>query len=304
MPVMRVESIVYGVDDVAAATTYFEEWGLKLREKGANGAEFALPTGQSVQIRGSGDSMLPKAIEGGPTVRETIWGVDSKATLDEIGAELSKDRDVKRDAQGGLHTHDDIGLQIGFRVVAPGVDPGVPPRRGVNVAVDPKKPPELIRIGHVVFFCPKGQNEKASNFYVNRLGFRLTDRALDLGDFMRAPGSPWHHNLFFLSATPRTGWNHVAFDVADMNDVVSGGHNMLKKGYKAYSSPGRHIMGSNMFWYFNAVCGGQTEYSADMDCLDDNWKTRVWEHNPGGDMWQFQSSDIIIPQYMRVGNQA
>ena len=60
-----------------------------------------------------------------------------------------------------------------------------------------------------------------------------------------------------------------------MNDVVTGGPNMVKKGYKAYSSPGRHIMGSNVFWYFNAVCGGQTEYSADMDCLDDNWKPRV-----------------------------
>lgn len=304
MPVMRVESIVYGVDDVAAATTYFEEWGLTLREKNASGAEFALPTGQSVQIRGTGDSALPKAVEGGPTVRETIWGVDSKAELDKIGAELSKDREVTRDAQGGLHTHDDIGLQIGFRVVAPGVDPGLPKRRAVNEPVDPKKPPELIRMGHVVFFCPKGQNEKASDFYMKRLGFRMTDRALDLGDFLRAPGSPWHHNLFFLSATPKTGWNHVAFDVPDMNDVVSGGHNMLKKGYKAYSSPGRHIMGSNVFWYFNAVCGGQTEYSADMDCLDDNWKTRVWEHNPGGDMWQFQSSDIIVPQYLRPGNRS
>ena len=203
MPVMRVELIVYGVDDVAAATTYFEEWGLKLREKGTNGAEFALPTGQSVQVRSTGDSALPKAIEGGPTVRETIWGVDSKATLDQIGVELSKDREVTRDAQGGLHSHDDIGLQIGFRVVAPGVDPGLPPRRAVNVAVDPKKPPELIRMGHVVFFCPKGQTERASNFYLNRLGFRLTDRALDLGDFLRAPGSPWHHNLFFLRARRR-----------------------------------------------------------------------------------------------------
>ena len=72
---------------------------------------------------------------------------------------------------------------------------------------------------------------------------------------------------------------------------------MLKKGYKAYSSPGRHIMGSNIFWYFNAVCGGQTEYSADMDLLDDNWKAREWEHNPGGDMWQFQAGDIIPPRY-------
>jgi hypothetical protein len=297
MPVMRVESIVYGVDDVAAATSYFEEWGLKRREKGATGADFALPTGQSVQIRGTGDSALPEAIQGGPTVREVIWGVDTQSELDKIGAELSKDREVARDRTGGLHTQDDIGIKVGFRIAAPGVDPLEPKRRAVNEVVEPGKPPELIRMGHVVFFCPKGQTQKASDFYMKRLNFRLSDRALDLGDFLRAPGSPWHHNLFFLSVTPKAGWNHVAFDVADMNDVVSGGHNMLKKGYKAYSSPGRHIMGSNVFWYFNAVCGGQTEYSADMDKLDDNWKTRVYEHNPGGDMWQFQSSDIIIPQY-------
>jgi hypothetical protein len=297
MTITRVESIIYGVEDVAAATQYFTEWGLALREKSASGAEFALPTGQSVQIRSAGDGMLPGAIEGGSTVRETIWGVDSKDALDAIGAELSRDREVKRDSQGGLHTEDDIGLKIGFRVAAPGVDPGPPKRRGINEAVDPGKKPELIRMGHVVYFCPKDKVKAASSFYMDRLKFRLSDRALDLGDFMRCEGSPWHHNIFFLTVLPRTGWNHVAFDVADMNDVVSGGHNMLKKGYKAYSSPGRHIMGSNIFWYFNAVCGGQTEYSADMDLLDDNWKAREWEHNPGGDMWQFQASDIIPPRY-------
>ena len=44
MPVMRVESIVYGVDDVAAATTYFEEWpGLKVpgQERGRCGIRAA-----------------------------------------------------------------------------------------------------------------------------------------------------------------------------------------------------------------------------------------------------------------------
>ena len=301
MPITRVEAIVYGVDDVAAAKTYYKEWGLTCREEGSKGAEFTLPTGQSVQIRTSQDTMLPTAIEGGPTVRETIWGVDSKATLDAIGAELTRDREVTRDGNGGLHTHDDIGLPIGFRVAAAGVDPGLPKRRGINQVAEPNKPPTLIRLGHVVFFCPKGQAAKASAFYTDRLNFRLTDRALDLGDFLRCEGSAWHHNLFFLSVTPKTGWNHVAYDVSDINDVVNGGHNMLKKGYKAYSSPGRHIMGSNVFWYFNAVCGGQTEYSHDMDMIDDDWKTRVWEHNPGGDMWQFDASDIIVPQYARPG---
>lgn len=299
MLITRVESIIYGVDDVSATTKYFENWGLACREKGATGAEFALPTGQCVQIRSATDGVLPNAIEGGPTVRETVWGVDTKAALEEVAAELSRDRDVKRDSAGALHTVDDIGLPISFRLAAPGTDPGQPKRRGFNQVVEPGKPPELMRLGHVVYFCPKDKVQKASAFYTDRLKFRVTDRALDLGDFMRCPGSTWHHNIFFLTVAPRTGWNHVAFDVADVNDVVSGGHNMLKNGYKAYSSPGRHIMGSNIFWYFNAVCGGQTEYSADMDLIDDNWKTRVWEHNPGGDMWQFQASDIIIPQYAR-----
>lgn len=301
MPITRVELIIYGVEDVSAATKYFEEWGLACREKGSAGAEFALPTGQSVQIRSSGDSMLPNAVEGGPTVRETIWGVDHKDALEQIATELSRDREIKRDRSGALHTHDDIGLPIGFRVAAPGVDPGLPKHRGVNEVSEPGKPPTLVRLGHVVYFCPKGEVQKATAFYTDRLKFRLTDRALDLGDFMRCPGSTWHHNLFFLAVMPKLGWNHVAFDVSDVNDVISGGHNMLKKGYKAYSSPGRHIMGSNVFWYFNAVCGGQTEYSHDMDLLDDNWKTRVWEHNPGGDMWQFQASDIIKPQYPQPG---
>ena len=85
----------------------------------------------------------------------------------------------------------------------PALDPGLPKHRGVNEPVQPGKPPELVRMGHVVFFCPKGQNEKASNFYLNRLGFRLTDRAMDLGDFLRAPGSQWHHNLFASQARRR-----------------------------------------------------------------------------------------------------
>jgi hypothetical protein len=296
MPVSRVEAIVYGVDDIAGAIKYFQDWGLACRERTSQGADFALPTGQTVCIRSMSDAALPQPIEGGPTVRETIWGLDTKDTLDAIAAELSGDREVVRDHTGTLHTHDDIGLPIGFRVMAPGVDPGQAQPRGVNQSTEPGKLPTPIRIGHVVYFCPPSELRKASAFYTDRLKFRVTDRASDLGDFMRCPGSIWHHNIFFLSVMPKTGWNHVAFDVADVNEVLSGGHNMLKHGYKAYSSPGRHIMGSNVFWYFNAVCGGQTEYSADMDMTDDNWKMRVWERNPGADQWLFTAQDIV-PQH-------
>jgi hypothetical protein len=118
-------------------------------------------------------------------VRETIWGVDSKAALEEIGAELGRDRAVRRDADGSLHTTDDIGLQIGFRVAAAGADPGPKKPRGLNQTVAIRDRVTPFRLGHVVYFCPKADVKKASAFYTDRLKFRVTDRALDFGDFMR-----------------------------------------------------------------------------------------------------------------------
>src|SRR4029077_16610919 len=119
MTISRIESVAYGVEDVAAGIRYFEDWGLECVERGEGGADFATPAGQSILVRSATDATLPPPVQKGSTLREVIWGVDSGGGLEKIGAELSRDRDVKSGADGPLHIHDVSGFAIGFCGMAP-----------------------------------------------------------------------------------------------------------------------------------------------------------------------------------------
>ena len=73
-------------------------------------------------------------------------------------------------------------------------------------------------------------------------------------------------------------------------DETSITHEYMKKhGWMAATNPGRHILGSNLYWYFSNPSGGNTEYFADMDCMDDNWKPRIWDKNPGFSLWSIDT---------------
>ena len=61
MAILRVESLAYGVEDLDAGIRYFEDWGLPCATRGAHGADFALPSGQTILIRSSKDASLPSA---------------------------------------------------------------------------------------------------------------------------------------------------------------------------------------------------------------------------------------------------
>jgi catechol 2,3-dioxygenase-like lactoylglutathione lyase family enzyme len=127
--------------------------------------------------------------------------------------------------------------------------------------------------------------KETADFYLDRLGFRLSDRVPQFGDFMRCSGSLDHHNLFLLQQGERAGFNHAAFEVTNFDEVIVGGKFMLGRDWKPATTPGRHVMGSNLFWYFESPCGGNTEYFTDMDLMDDNWKPRVWDKHPGFAFW-------------------
>lgn len=288
MKITRIESLLYGIADIETGIRYYDDWGLKKLEQGRNGADFALPSGQVIKLRMASDATLPPPIEAGSTVREVIWGVDAAASLEEIGAELARDGEVARHADGTLHATDPFGLGIGFRLASPAGAPMPAPAPRLNHAFNP--PPRAIpsRIGHCVFFVPKSRMRALQNFYLDRLQFRLSDRVEDFGDFMRCNGSRDHHNLFLLQRDERGGFNHAAFEVANFDEVIVGGKHMQKAGWKQATKPGRHIMGANLFWYFQNPSGGNTEYFADMDIMDDGWKPRIWEQNPGFAFWMME----------------
>ncbi len=287
MPVTRVERLVFGVTDIPECTKFFDTLGLA-RSPGATGITYQLPSGQRVELRQAADPDLPATDEQGSTVREVIWGVDSAASLEALAADLGRDREITRDADGTIHARDDIGMAIGF-TVEQGRDPGIPGRRTVNAVIRPADPPSPVRLAHVVYHCPRGELDAARNFYIQRLGFRESDLIEGMGSFMRAPGNRWHHNLFMLAAVPKKGWHHCAFDMDTLDGVFARGRLMIAEGFGEPSLPGRHVVGSNVFWHFHAPCGGIVELSTDMDEMDDDWKTQVWEKPPLFDQWQLSS---------------
>ena len=116
MTILGIESIAYGVADLDGSIRFFEDFGLPLGERSGRGADFALAEGSRVRIRAMDDPSLPKPFAQGPGLRELVWGVDSEATLDRLATDLGRDRALTLDNDGTIHTNDDAGLAIGFRV--------------------------------------------------------------------------------------------------------------------------------------------------------------------------------------------
>ena len=298
MAIKRIESVLFAAEDLAAGLKYFDDWGLETVERGHAGATFRTQENQTVVVRAADDASLPASPEGGASLRETVWGVDTPAALEAIGAELAKDREVKRDADGTLHTRDDTGFSVGFRVMRKSTAAARPEpynladaEERLNRRVEERRA-RPIRIGHVVYGVPIANWEAQSDFYLKRLGFRLTDRSMNLGDFMRAEGAHEHHNLGLFHFGPQARTGHLAFEVRDFDEIMFGGQYMRKQGWQPTNRPGRRIVGSNLYWNFKNPCGGNTEYFADMDRMDDRWETRIWEKHPGGDLWSIDDPSL------------
>ena len=70
------------------------------------------------------------------------------------------------------------------------------------------------------------------------------------------------------------GCEHFTFHMMGPSEVMQAGSSMVNKGYQSFWGPGRHIFGSNWFWYFSSPLGCKMEYDADMDLHDDSWSSR------------------------------
>jgi catechol 2,3-dioxygenase-like lactoylglutathione lyase family enzyme len=292
MNITNLETLVFGVEDMDASRQYLLDYGLTESDYSpATGGTYEALDGSAVVTRHARDASLPPAHAPSPNLRETVYGVADVAALQAIGAELARDREVKQDSDGTLRTIDDGQFPIGFRIsrrrriVAPPVGinvPGQPHGRGPNLIGADDGAKTLPRaLSHVVYFVP--DVKKAEAFYVERLKFRVTDRFIGLGPFLRPAGTLEHHTLFMLQSFNHhmVGMNHFTFHLGSANEVLQSGWRFAQRGYKSFWGPGRHIFGSNWFWYFNSPFGGTMEFDADMDLHDDSWVPR--EMPPGAD---------------------
>jgi len=290
MTITGIHSIVYGCGDLEAAGRFLTDLGFETLADDSAGASFGLADGTSLVLRSIDDNALPPPLVEGDTAREIIWRVESADDLRDIAAALSADRTVRQTPDGILHVTDDLGYALGFTVAAarpvalePPVTntPGNRRRRNTRADGTEAKIPRLLRTAHVGLWAP-GDVDRNKAFYVDRLGFRETDYVKNMGVFLRAPGSSEHHDVFLSRRGDRCGFQHAAFEVRDFDEVMFLGSHLEAQGWQTHFGPGRHIFGSNIFWYFWNPAGGLLEITADLDCIDDAWEVRYHETLPKG----------------------
>ncbi|WEE79793.1 VOC family protein [Comamonas testosteroni] len=277
MKITGLEALVFGVDDLVACRQYLIDYGLADVGEG----RFEALDGTAVVLHAKDDKSLPASMGTASMLRETVYGVSDETVLDAIEAELRRDRDVVR-SNGVLRSVDDMGFSLAFQVTrrrtiqlaAEAVNaPGAAPQRGPNqLGLTPDMPALPRSLSHVVYFVP--DVEKAEAFYT-RLGFVCTDRFTGVGPFLRPAGTLDHHTLFMIQTPPfMKGCEHFTFHMSGPTELMHAGTRFAGKGYQSFWGPGRHIFGSNWFWYFNSPLGCHVEYDADMDLHDESWQPR------------------------------
>jgi catechol 2,3-dioxygenase-like lactoylglutathione lyase family enzyme len=304
MNIIGPDSLVFGVDDVAACTQYLTDYGLAPLDITAAGGRFEALDGTSIVLLHKDDPSLPPPMGTASMLRKTVYGVGDAATLAVIAAELGKDREVKKLADGSFEAVDDMGFVLGFQITvrrpfsrpAEAINaPGAPVQRPANiVAVDEDAVILPRTLSHVVYFVP--DVAKAEAFY-ERLGFRCTDRFIGAGPFLQPAGSLDHHSLFLIQTPPfMKGCEHFTFHLAGPTELMQAGNRFVNKGYQSFWGPGRHRLGSNWFWYFNSPLGCHVEYDADMDLHDASWVAREVQINAdSSQLFLFQQREKWSP---------
>ena len=169
--------------------------------------------------------------------------------------------------------------------------------RGIEVISDTKKRTartlergEAIPTGlsHAVLHSPN--TKQLVKFYEDAMGFRLSDWIGEFMVFLRC--NPAHHRLAFLPGPPAL--NHIAFDVASIDELMRGLARLTEQGVALQWGPGRHTAGNNTFTYYVTPNGNAVEYTSDLEEVDEaTWQPKTYEMSPGvTDQW---GTGRIIP---------
>jgi len=292
MSLHRLTHVTIGVPDVAETARYYADFGLRmlsdpvLADPGPGGVRFASADGGE-QLRVV-HSPLRRLVELGV-------GADDADDLAAVTARLRGEGFDVAAADGRVAaTEPSTGARVVVAESArlrqsgepaePSNGPGRTERTGERAgAVLRQGPVQPSRLGHVVI--GSADIETIRRFFIDGIGFKVSDEMEGRAAFLRC--STDHHNVMVQSA-PVAFLHHTSWQVRDVDEIGRGASAMLDGDPARHVwGLGRHLVGSNYFWYLRDPAGNFSEYYSDLDVIpeDQLWQPEVWHGREAYAAW-------------------
>ncbi len=288
--VTGLRSIEYGVPELAkTAEFYRSKWGLApVAEQ--NGIHYFRATGAEHHIVAL--HQRPKA-----GVVQVNFAAPDKVTVDALQA--------KAKAVGAKDVSDAAPLATpgggyGFTFRDPdgfihGVSSDVASHADATMATD-----RPFKLSHVVLNSDRVDDE--TQYFCDLLGFKLSDRTERM-NFIRCSSD--HHSIA-IAKFGGPSLNHTAFEVPNFDALMRGAGRMKQNGFTVDWGVGRHGPGNNIFTYFREPNGLVVEYTAEVDQVDDSYKTggpEDWAKRVSGpDRWGFSGPPSEVLRKAMAGD--
>lgn len=275
-----VEHFVFTVPDLAEARQFYTAFGLDVRHDGGRLRlhTFGHPHAWGTVVQASGQKRLQYISFGLFSEDEAVF----KRRIEE--QDLAITAHPLSDAKG-LWLRGPDGLPIQLVVadkVAPSVrsmpsHPATP--AGTGAAPSRSKAGEVHprRLSHLLLFSTDVL--AGVKFYNDVLGLKLSDRSGDGIAFMHGAHGSDHH-LIALAKSDAGGLHHSSWEVGSVHEVGLGAERMKAKGYTRGWGVGRHVLGSNYFYYVRDPWGSYAEYSFDIDFVPADMDWPAADHAP------------------------
>ena len=266
MAVHSVEQVVFTVPDIAVTEKFYTAFGLDVRRSG-NQLELYTHGHPHCWMRVVANGQ-PKALQ---YLSFGIYAEDEAAFAEKIVSAGIACEPHPLGRRGGLwlRSSDGVAMQL---LVAPKVSPSqkspksplrpearreaAAPMRSQSARVLPRW------LSHVLLFSP--DVSRMVDFCAEALGLRLSDRSGGLVAFLHTPHGSDHHLLAFVQSGA-TGLHHTSWDVGSLDEVGEGSEQLRNAGFPDGWGLGRHVLGSNYFYYARDPWGSFAEYSDDID---------------------------------------
>lgn len=125
---------------------------------------------------------------------------------------------------------------------------------------------KIVRLGHVVLNVT--DLEAAHRFWVDDLGFGVSDRVEGVAEWLRCWPNPLHHSLALLQADSNT-LHHINFMVTDVDDIGKALNRLKNAEIPIVFGPGRHLPSTSIFLYFLDPDGNSAEFSFGMELFEE-----------------------------------